>query len=384
MREKNPKFDMDFLLQWILATAVGWVVAAGLVFLVYLGLFNSIPSHLYEDLSCGLLSNVFELERVVAGFVFGTLVGVLVGIMQGLVLRRHVLMSGRWVLASALGCGFGFGIAVFVSFIGREASQWSVLDRSVLDRFGGIVVWMGALGGTFSGIMQWLILKSQVSRSGWWVVVSTLGWAMALSVGGYCIYVSDWVFMMDVGISSIIGVIVTGIVGGGITGISLTWLLRSPSPGLNKTYDSVPLIGCVLFIVLISMLTGITFYIRFIGPPIIWDTDPDNMVLSTGSGYVDPYAQIWGDGRMTWRNGTGYLTQEQIKALFRRVLDVSGCIDHGSTSGIPLCITIKLQTGEKRTCINSAFDGIHGPSYAEFFSLFHHITSDGAGARSSP
>jgi MFS family permease len=383
MSEKNPKFDMDFLLQWILANAVGWAVAAGLVVLVPvpLGLIL-IPDHLYEDLSCGLLVKVFSLGSVVAGFVFGAFVGVIVGIMQGLVLRRRILMSGRWVLACALGWGFAFGIAVF-SLVMVRISQWSVLER-----FGESVVWalVGALGGSFSGIMQWLVLKPQVSRSSRWVVVSTLGWAMALSVGGYCIYVSDWVFMLDVGISSIIGGIVTGIVGGGITGISLTWLLRSPSLGSNKTYDSAPLIGCVLFFVLISILTGSTYYIQFIGPPIIWDTDPDNMVLSTGCCYVDTYtyAQIWGDGRITWRNGTGYLTQEQIKALFRRVMDVSGCIDLGSTSGVPLCITLKLQTVEKRTCINSWFDQIDYPSYADFFSLFHHITSDGAGARSSP
>jgi len=297
-------------------------------------------------------------------------------------------MSGRWVLASAVGWGVAFVTAVCAIFIDREASQ-----SSVLDRFGGIVILalMGSLGGSFSGIMQWLVLKSQISRSGWWVVVSTLGWAMALSVGGFCIYVSDWVFMMDVGILPIGAGIVAGIVGGGITGISLTWLLKSPSPVSNKAYDSVPLIGCVLVIVLFSILTGGTFYVQFIGPPIIWDTDPENPVLILSDSkypYTHIYAQIWGDGRITWRNGTGYLTRTQMKALFKRVLDEGvSCIDILSSAMCVsrTCMTIKLLTVERSKCVNLCVGTFfEHSSYDEFNSLYRHITVDGAGARSFP
>ena len=67
-----------------------------------------------------------------------------------------------------------------------------------------------ALYGTVAGLMQWLVLRRQVARAGWWVLACTLGWVVAVPVGdlggppGWAVY-------------------------GAITGAVLVWLLRQAS-----------------------------------------------------------------------------------------------------------------------------------------------------------
>ena len=62
---------------------------------------------------------------------------------------------------------------------------------------------VGAVGGASVGIVQWLVLRAEVARAGWWVVASTVGW----------------------------GVIFPGM----ISGAALVWLLRATG---SKTRES--------------------------------------------------------------------------------------------------------------------------------------------------
>jgi hypothetical protein len=81
---------------------------------------------------------------------------------------------------------------------------------------GWIVV--GALGGAVTGILQWLVLRAQVSRAGWWVLASTVGWGLGM-VGTRAFEVL-----------AIFGGLVGGAVLGAVTGGALVWLLRQPAP----------------------------------------------------------------------------------------------------------------------------------------------------------
>ena len=82
------------------------------------------------------------------------------------------------------------------------------------------------LGGALAGILQWLILRRQVSQAGWWVLASTLGCAATPVLplvpvffggprGGP--FYTFWVFFGY------------GPVAGALTGIALLWLLRQPA-----------------------------------------------------------------------------------------------------------------------------------------------------------
>lgn len=62
----------------------------------------------------------------------------------------------QWVLASILGFAVGAAMA-------NAVADWSLTS----------------LFGAGGGFMQWLILRRQIAGAGWWVVASTLGFAIA-------------------------------------------------------------------------------------------------------------------------------------------------------------------------------------------------------------
>jgi len=62
----------------------------------------------------------------------------------------------QWVLASML--GFAVGAAM-----GNAVTDWAFT----------------ALFGAVGGFMQWLVLRRQIAAAGWWVLASTLGFAIA-------------------------------------------------------------------------------------------------------------------------------------------------------------------------------------------------------------
>ncbi len=120
--------------------------------------------------------------------------GILVGVLQSLILRRYVTGSARWVLASLAAAGMG---ALVVLGVGRFDPDLGWLIGACLH-------------GTLVGLSQWLVLRGQVARAGWWVIASTAGWLVAIPVGditgppGWAVY-------------------------GVITGSALVWLLRQGS-----------------------------------------------------------------------------------------------------------------------------------------------------------
>ncbi|MFC2043041.1 hypothetical protein ACFLUA_02695 [Chloroflexota bacterium] len=85
-----------------------------------------------------------------------------------------------------------------------------------------------ALGGAVTGMLQRPVLRGQVSRSGWWVLASTVGWGLGMAVfeivqyaeGAFGIELFGWLF----------GLLFGGAVLGAVTGGALVWLLRQPIP----------------------------------------------------------------------------------------------------------------------------------------------------------
>ena len=114
----------------------------------------------------------------------------------------------QWMLATTLGGGVGW--AVVWSWDGgkREAVYWAV-GRAV---FGFVV-----------GVAQWFVLKQKFDRAGWWILASTMGWA----VGGAVYWAVDKAAVSRAVVGAVVGA-VSGAVGGTITGIVLIWLLRHP------------------------------------------------------------------------------------------------------------------------------------------------------------
>ena len=129
---------------------------------------------------------------------------ILVGGLEWLVLRRHVARAIRWVLAC-------FGAVAVVGVV--------VFGVGAFDADAGWVVGTGIFG-TVAGVFQWLVLKGQVPRAGWWVLASTVGWVVGIPVGE------------ELGWNGL------GAGYGLITGMVLVLLLRQKSRGADHSRQS--------------------------------------------------------------------------------------------------------------------------------------------------
>jgi hypothetical protein len=181
---------------------------------------------------------------LVHGVLFGAVVGTVMGIMQWLVLREHISRAGSWAAACTVGGAVG-------GFAYEAFARVSLAEVTLARAFGGVV--LGALvGGLVAGAIQWLVLRQQVYRAGWWVLASTVGGAVAFAVGGAVggalAWLVGWIGVellsqaIPGGMSAaedgirhlgkIMGVPVVLAVGvalaGAITGPVLIWLLRYP------------------------------------------------------------------------------------------------------------------------------------------------------------
>ncbi len=171
----GPGWRVWFL--WLMAAAVGWGWG------VYWGWFGP-----HEEPK--MLQRVPTV--VLAGYL-GVVVGAIVmGGLQWLALRRHVVRAVRWVLAS-VGAVAVVGVVVFAVGVVNADVGW----------LAGV-----SLFGTVAGTFQWLVLRHQVRRAGWWVLVSTVGWVVGMPLG------------------DIVGPPGLGAAYGAITGTALVWLLR--------------------------------------------------------------------------------------------------------------------------------------------------------------
>jgi hypothetical protein len=78
----------------------------------------------------------------------------------------------QWVLASTIGVAVLFALILAVAML-----VGAIVGGEAEDK----VPFVPLVGLSF-GIMQWLILRRYMPRTGWWVLVSTLGWILGFGV----------------------------------------------------------------------------------------------------------------------------------------------------------------------------------------------------------
>jgi len=210
MEAKRSQVGWRFGSLWMLLSTVGWAIGFFMGFVL-----GSIISE-------GIFGSDVLIGEILAYFMFGAALGSVVGLMQWFVLRRQISRSGWWILASAAGLAVVIGAAIVVA---RLTDYSEGLDSfAVLFRW--IVVM--ALGGAVIGMLQRPILRQRVSRASWWVLASTLGWALSIFVAG-SIMVGRTAQELTLGrqIGAWFG---GGILLSVVTGVAMIWLLRQPVP----------------------------------------------------------------------------------------------------------------------------------------------------------
>jgi len=221
MTIEQTKIGWGFWLKWVLATTVGFSICT-IVFFI-LGKFVAFMiGYPHEDpFFYHLAYNIYFIV-VCTG----------VGIIQWLILRRRVSRVGWW--APAMVVGF---VLTFVLLYALPITRNYFLSSE--HSFSFILVWSIrlALGGTLAGVFQWFFLRRHISRAGWWVLASAVGWSLGAMV---CwlgdLFLFKWIYPIGPASSFLerflhilnASGLLFGIIMGAVTGGALVWLLRQP------------------------------------------------------------------------------------------------------------------------------------------------------------
>ena len=147
---------------------------------------------------------------------------ILLGTFQWTVLRRLLPHAWWWILLMPIGCGLGWVGSVgflYLTLLLSETFGWVAYPWGFQHLY---MAAAAAAAGLGIGIIQWLYLRCFVRRAAWWL----LGSAIALGIGAG--------FNLDAGINTafasdhswLLSLSIGGLLGGGIKGATLAWLVR--------------------------------------------------------------------------------------------------------------------------------------------------------------
>ena len=142
---------------------------------------------------------MMALRTGIAGGVIG---GWVSGMCQCVILRRRVSRADSWILLTALGWAAGW--AMIGETFGASAS-WPFDQQHIPSTL--FTVLRAVAGGAIAGLCQWLVLRHNVKRAGWWILVTAVSWGI--------------VYLFPIVYFSILGGVAVGV----ITGAALVWLL---------------------------------------------------------------------------------------------------------------------------------------------------------------
>jgi hypothetical protein len=93
----------------------------------------------------------------------GLVTGAVIGLAQWLILQQVISLNGVWVLATAL--GMAVGLAAGTAITGTSTEGNTLLIRA-------------AMTGLAIGVAQWLVLRTLIPNSGWWIAIIPIGWTI--------------------------------------------------------------------------------------------------------------------------------------------------------------------------------------------------------------
>ncbi len=190
----KPKIGRGFWLQWVLVTLAGFLVS---LYWVEVG------------------------ERPDVRLLEGAIGGAAIGLAQWFVLKQQFYQAWSWVLVTTLSWGL-VGVSSLGALGWVAPSATNIPMRAVYGAVNGAVV------GTLMGVTQWLFLRKQSPRAGWWIFASTGGWTVGLTLGwllGGLLRKSTGLFL-----SEVLGLTLGWFVVATTTGIALCYVAETTVP----------------------------------------------------------------------------------------------------------------------------------------------------------
>jgi hypothetical protein len=149
---------------------------------------------------------VFAMNMWVAALGFGALVGAV----QAFALRGHLARAAWWLPATFVAWPVGAAGSFVPFFIAR------ILNLGHLP----IALYSAAAGAALA-VVQMLVLRREVSGAAWWIAANALGWGLGFGIG-FELRGVQTIELVRAGL-------VSGAIGGAITGAAMLWLLRRRS-----------------------------------------------------------------------------------------------------------------------------------------------------------
>ena len=151
-----------FLLPWIVANTIGGVLGMFLMLLVMWRfgdvLINLLPQDLQFQLPIWLRDLIINITMILP-------LSILLGFSQWLVLRMRISNSKLWVLTTVAGFLVSMSILSLTLYTDEYYTQeWNVFRDTVFP-------W--AMLGFFPGLLQWTILRIDLSNSIYWLPINT-------------------------------------------------------------------------------------------------------------------------------------------------------------------------------------------------------------------
>ncbi len=145
LRSRNPR-------TLILSVLMIVVVTAFLCSVVYI---SGVLSHRAEAGWAGFL--VLGLPGVVGGWV--------AGLLQWESFQARVRRAGPWILISPVSWAIAFALLIESLALREPLELWGVL--------------LPLVGGLVAGMLQWMVLRHDLKRAGWWIPATSVGWGLA-------------------------------------------------------------------------------------------------------------------------------------------------------------------------------------------------------------
>jgi hypothetical protein len=220
VQKTSEQWDWKLWFQWILANAASETVGLGTTLLI--GAFLLVNAE----------PTIGALPAAALGVLAGTVIeGSIVGTAQWLVLR-HPLEKMRWhtwVLVTALGACVAWTLGMIPStmlFTAPESGAAAPGEMSDLMIY-TLAAAMGIALGAILGAAQWLALRRQVPKAGWWIPANALAWMLGMVVVflGTSFIPAEGI-TVPVALILLLFVVAAGAVVGAIHGLVLIWLLH--------------------------------------------------------------------------------------------------------------------------------------------------------------
>jgi serine/threonine protein kinase len=158
--------------------SVGWKIWLGWVALTTISVAIG---YVLADYIIRTVPIYFRGEPVIRAS-YDIIVGTMLGVGQWLVLRPYFRRAGWWILCNSLGLCLNGIISGFIWYFlnarGWNSASWDALSELV--------------SRSPVGLMQWLFLRKCAPRSGGWIIITAVSWAMAWILNGIWSYDKGW------------------------------------------------------------------------------------------------------------------------------------------------------------------------------------------------